>query len=433
MCSDPNLSPNFTPLSMATLCIYTRLYSSRLFSTEIIIAGAGVSGLAFAIALHKQWTTGNPTAPPPNITILERDTCCSPPNRHGYSLSLRSDAPSHGIQALQKLGVLDAFIEASIPTGKGRFCVWDATRGFEAPLVKVGGGVPEGLPVAGLRIQRRKIREVLVSAVERTRIKIEWGNAVEDVRVRGDVGKVDVFTKSGETRTCDLLIAADGAGSRVRSILRPMDKLRSLDIRIFGGTARWDGAPPAPVNVNWGIVANGQGESLFVSPMDETSALWAFSFRAEQKSEDKSAEEIMQQVRALQHKFPPLFEEMLDRTEMSNVMAFDARDKDPFRHEASDGPVIYLGDANHAVSPFAGNGANLALSDAWDLVESLLGASSLTEAVSKYDAIMVPRAASVIKQSHFTIWVAHSTGWAWWGWKMVVGGIGWLVSFMSKE
>src|ERR1700761_7628936 len=97
-----------------------------LCNQKIIIAGAGMSGLALAIALHKQWPSIS-AGSPPELIIYERDDAEDAIGRQGYSLSLRSDPPG-GIQALQKLGILDAMVEASVTSVNeqgGGFCMWD--------------------------------------------------------------------------------------------------------------------------------------------------------------------------------------------------------------------------------------------------------------------------------------------------------------------
>lgn len=80
-----------------------------------MVAGAGISGLAFAFSLHKLWLSKSlDSAPPPLITLYKRDSCAVLEGREGYGLSLRNDRPSKGIQALQKMGLLDRMLEASI-------------------------------------------------------------------------------------------------------------------------------------------------------------------------------------------------------------------------------------------------------------------------------------------------------------------------------
>lgn len=121
-------------------------------------------------------------------------------------------------------------------------------------------------------------------------------------------------------------------------------------------------------------------------------------------------------------------------TDPASITYLPARDKLPFRHvgdrrgkSKSEGdvagldlPVVFLGDANHAVSPFAGNGANLALKDGWDLAECLLqqpcrggadaGRLSLEDSIRSYDARAYPRAVKTLEASRWRIKMAHSTG-----------------------
>jgi 2-polyprenyl-6-methoxyphenol hydroxylase-like FAD-dependent oxidoreductase len=81
--------------------------------------------------------------------------------------------------------------------------------------------------------------------------------------------------------------------------------------------------------------------------------------------------------------------------------------------------VVFLGDANHAVTPFAGSGACLAMSDGWDLAEQLTKHEELDAALKAYDKLSVPRAKRILKFSHFTIQFGHGKGW--WTWVLVIG------------
>jgi len=197
----------------------------------------------------------------------------------------------------------------------------------------------------------------------------------------------------------------------------------------MGGTAVYPPgeSPPSPVDRDWGLMPlNEKRSALFFSPVGPNTALWSLSYRSEtpvkaQKPPvtDEVANAILKEVRDRGANFPPLFHELVNRTHKESIMVFNARDKQAFAHDASTigafaPDVIFIGDANHAVSPFAGNGANMALCDGWDLVEQLLKSTSVEEAVKNYDDMVVPRANKVLGMSHIGIAVGHSEGWRLW-------------------
>jgi 2-polyprenyl-6-methoxyphenol hydroxylase-like FAD-dependent oxidoreductase len=182
------------------------------------------------------------------------------------------------------------------------------------------------------------------------------------------------------------------------------------------GAAIYEDKPvPAPVNRSWGMLLKGNGTSAFVSPMDEHTGLWSVHARTTTNnspwlaSTDSDIQSLLSEAHRRTEGYTPLLGELIGRTDPSLIRTFDARDKMPIKHDLNM-PVVSVGDANHAVSPFAGNGANLALTDGWDLATQLCQSESFAEAVEKFDAYAIPRSRTVIRQSHFTIAVAFSTG-----------------------
>ena len=404
-----------------------------LSGKTIIISGAGIAGLSLAVALHKQWQSLPPdTNPPPTLKIFERDTLDAVDPRGGYSLSLRSDSPSYGIQTLQKMGILDDMIDAAVPLpndGKGSAGIW---VGDMRRVLKMSAKVPEGLPVGGLRIVRGKIRRVLVDAIED---KIHWGVACVGavVRERG----VEVSLSDGRVEECDYLVVCDGASSKLRSVLRPEEKLQPLGVSIVMAASKYDDKPlPTPVDSSWGLVLAGNGTVAFISPMDEHTALWSLSRRLKPQESAKppfseaQIAEIMDEARQLSTDYPPLLQDLISRTDPQSLRRFDAKDKEAIRHDASV-PVVFISDASHAVTPFAGNGANLAIADAWDLAAKLCGSTSFSEAVQEFDAVAIPRAKSVLDQSHLLVGAVLSKGWKFWMFTWVVWGLNLL--FGSKD
>jgi 2-polyprenyl-6-methoxyphenol hydroxylase-like FAD-dependent oxidoreductase len=300
--------------------------SHFLSGKKIIISGAGIAGLSFAVALHKQWQSlPQDTNPPPTLEIFERDTLDAVDSRGGYSLSLRSDSPSYGIQTLQKMGILDDMINAAVPLAngeKGSACIWDEKL---RRLLKISAKVPKGLPVGGLRILRGKIRRVLTNALED---KINWGVSCVGAVV-GERG-VEVSLSNGKIKKCDYLVVCDGASSKLRSVLRPEEQLQPLGVSIIMAASKYDDKPrPTPVNSSWGLVLRGNGTAAFISPMDEHTALWSLSRRLEPRESanppfsDAQIAEIMDEARQLSTNYPALIQDLISRTDPLSLRRFD--------------------------------------------------------------------------------------------------------------
>lgn len=385
---------------------------------KIIVAGAGIAGLSFVVALRKQWLSLPPSLHPPTIVLYERDPKDFGVEREGYTISIRSDANATGLQALRNLGLLDDMLAQSI-TGvqdnPGSFVLWDKHWN---DVLRARVRTPENLPVPGMRIKRSVLRRILLDAVPGDD-EIRWGTACSSAAKLAS-GKIEVRLSNGQTDECDLLVAADGSRSKLRASFRPDDTLDYAGAVCVMGTARFpERDPPPPTHRDWGMYLSGTGIGLFVSPVDEHSALWSLSYLSPTPSEiprqplsREQADRVLQNVLDNGKDLTEPFSTLVKATDVATLGMLNTLDKAPFAH-TGDAPVVFIGDANHAVSPFAGAGANLALADGWDLAAQLCSSdsSSLAGALAAYDELSMPRARTVRRYSHLAIGLAHCTGW----------------------
>ncbi|KAL1855066.1 3'-5' RNA exonuclease complex component [Paecilomyces lecythidis] len=409
---------------------------------NVIIVGCGIAGLAFPLALRKQWPEEY-IDEFPNVTIYERDCRETHPGREGYSISIRGDNMGSGIQTLHKMGLLERMLQVSI-TGtsksesKGKFTLWDLDW---QPLLSIAGPTTDGdLPATSMRIRRDALRQVMIDALEALLPEgsIHWETTCTKVepqpsKVKVTVGRNNAVDSSDVEKECDILIVADGAGSKIRTQLRPEDRLSFRGIVCLAGVARFpEGEVPKPMDRNWGGVLGAGPLGLFVSPVDARSALWNLSYRADQPRQrlsaplsDDQANELLHEALDRAKPFKEPTQTLIKATDPATMAVYNAMDKQPFSHDANS-KVIFIGDSNHAMSPFAGNGANMALMDAWDLAlqlsKSMPTSSSssldLGPALKAYDEMSIPRSSKAINRSHWSISVLHSAGITFWAYKI---------------
>ena len=408
-----------------------------LADKHIIVAGAGIAGLAFVRALDLYWPDG---VTKPKVTMYEKREDTDFAQREGYSISIRSDRMSGGMQALQRLGLLDQILAASITGqhgGRGSFRIWDANWKtvveFNQPKTP-----PDGLPGNSMRIARYVLRKQLQAGLPST-TTLHSGTGCASATALPD-GRMRIVLTDGSTADCNLLIAADGANSKIRASLRPHDTLSFAGATMITGISQFPEGLPSIIKEDHGALIGGNGNSLFVSPVDDTSAVWSISFLSDEPRERlrglaavKAQDRILNEARARGDVFAEPFTQLVDATNASQLMVVNAMDKMPIAHSEMTSEqqhaVVFIGDANHAVSPFAGNGANIALMDAVELAVELCNSQDLKTAVTAYDAKSIPRAKRTVKTSHQTISMIHSTGWKSWLWIGMLHGVNFLMSF----
>jgi 2-polyprenyl-6-methoxyphenol hydroxylase-like FAD-dependent oxidoreductase len=382
---------------------------------KIIIIGAGISGLAFALALRKTWPKeyGDDY---PSVIIYERDGKEPSAGREGYSISIRGDPAGRGMQVLQKLDLLESMLPVSAAgTRQSAFTLWNMNW---VPLWEMSGEVAtdDDLPAPAIRIARALLRQIMIDAIDE-QDAIHWETPCTKVELSQENGRVSAYLGNGDVDECDLLIVADGANSKIRNQLRPTDNLSFRGVVGISGTSRFpEGTVPKPIDRSWGRVLGGGGVGLFMSPVDDKSGLWNLSYLTDQQRErirhpipEDQAQSLVQEVLERGKCFTEPFPTMVKATDPTTLMIFNAMDKQPFGHDAHL-PAIFLGDSNHAMSPFAGNGANMALRDGWDLAEQLSKSGSLASVLKAYDCLSIPRSSGAIRQSHWKISLFHATG-----------------------
>lgn len=308
-----------------------------------IVSGAGVAGLALAGRLALDgWS----------VDVLERAPA---PRRAGYLV----DFFGLGFDAADRLGLLPALRERAESYPEVRAV--DSTGRVRARLpISV---VEQAAGGRYLTILRPQIVEALLAALP-DGVRMRWGAQVETVHDEG--GRVSVLLSSGERLEGDLLVGADGVGSRVRQLVwGPHERF----VRPVGDliAAAWTGDDPELAADLGGRVAM-QVEldrQLVVAPLGATGVTGFAVLRGVAERDARAAVIGMGVLgrRAVRSATEPY----LDRVAQTVV--------EPWVR----GRIVLLGDAAGAVSLLAGQGASMAIAGAERLAEELAFARHATD------------------------------------------------------
>ncbi|MCK2215318.1 FAD-dependent monooxygenase [Actinomadura sp. ATCC 31491] len=325
-----------------------------------IVAGAGIGGLAAAVGLLRGgW----------DVTVLER---APELGEVGAGWSFAPNA----LRAADALGVGEEFRACSVPTEAGATMrLPDGTY-----LMRFQ---PDADPPL-LANHRADLQRVLARHVPAERIRT--GAEVTGVRQDGD--GVTVTCRDGGELRADLLVGADGIHSTVRRRVWP-----DAPEPVFQRILCWRGVTePGAVRAVRGFQTWGRGARFGAHPLTAERVFWFLTVRQEQPGLrfDDDLGEVAARTRGWHEPIPAL----LAATPPGAVLCHDIHDLDPLPSYA-EGRVALLGDAAHAMTPFLAQGACQALEDAVVLAAEAATASSVPQALARYDQARRPRTQQV--------------------------------------
>ncbi|ETS87233.1 hypothetical protein PFICI_01061 [Pestalotiopsis fici W106-1] len=202
---------------------------------KVLIVGGGIAGPALAHWLSRIGA---------NITLIER----SPEKRaSGQQLDLRAQ----GIPVMKKMGIEAAIRAASVPE-KGMQVVDNEGRvKFQFPVGKPGSG--KQFFTSEFEIMRRDFVQILYGLTEnQPNVQHLYNTTVTDFTQDDESdpnGKVHVTFGDGRKEDFDLVVAADGTGSRTRKIMLGPD---APDPRHrLGGNIAFFSIPSDPSDSDW--------------------------------------------------------------------------------------------------------------------------------------------------------------------------------------
>ena len=339
----------------------------------IAIIGAGLGGLVLARVLHVRGI---------EAAVYELDD--SPAARtQGGMLDIHEDS---GQAALRAAGLYEEFRALVHPSGEAmRILDKDAMVRLEEADDGTGGR-PE--------IDRGDLRGLLLGALPEGTVR--WGAKVTGARPLGG-GRHEVTLADGSVFTTDLLVGADGAWSRIRPLLSDAEPaytgvsfveadLRDADLRHPVSAEVVGGGMLFALGAGRGFLAHRETDgSLHVYAALEVPEEWLDGIDCTDTEAAKAA--VLDHFADWDKSLRALIADADGSLVPRRIHAL------PVGHRWERVPgVTLLGDAAHLMSPFAGEGANLAMLDGAELGLALAAHPGATEAaLAAYEEKLFPR------------------------------------------
>jgi 2-polyprenyl-6-methoxyphenol hydroxylase-like FAD-dependent oxidoreductase len=368
---------------------------------KVLIAGAGLGGLCLAHALRRAGV---------EVQVLERRPGpADQPASYGIHLN------GHGLAALHACipeANWEQLVAAAVPAP-------DVVRFHDEHLRTLAVLDNEPLDIPADAITRRRavsrgaLRDALLLGLNtETRTAddvIRWNRAVTGYRHTPD-GRIAVQCfDDGTEEACDLLVAADGANSRIRGQRLPGLSRRELGILNIAGRAPLtpdlvrelpatliDGAVNniVPRHPGWMFVSTWHLDTADTdsAPRPRSAAVWAWVGDQADYPRDVGTwtpAQLHDHVKDRTADWSPAIRRLLDHTDTTTVAPVPLRTM-PILEPWEPSRVTLLGDAIHNMTPMAGIGANTALRDAAELADALLtpGTADLTTRIGTYEQNM---------------------------------------------
>jgi 2-polyprenyl-6-methoxyphenol hydroxylase-like FAD-dependent oxidoreductase len=337
----------------------------------VIVVGAGVGGLAAAVALQRAGI---------DVVVLERARELKP---LGAGLHLWANA----LAALEQIGVGERVRAAGTVLERTRFLTSVGRPIADWESGEIGRRL--GAPTVG--VSRSDLHAALLAAFDRSALRL----GADCTAFTQDSAGVTVQCTDGTTERGDVVVGADGIGSFVRTQLLGPAPPRYAGHTGWRTIVEHDGDLEPKDEFR---LYSGRGARFATYPVGSGRLYWLAVVHAAPAGRDEPGRG---KANVLAHfgDFCQPVPAIVEAAAEERIIRGDIVDRRPIR-KWGEGRVTLLGDAAHAMTPNLAQGAGLSIEDGVALGKSLAGGHDVVKALRDYEAGRVKRAAGMVRVSH---------------------------------
>ena len=361
-------------------------------SRQVVVAGAGVAGLTAALALAARGF---------GVRIYERSPVLQ---EVGAGLQLSPNAT----RILDGLGVLDHVMPMAVRPEA--VVLRDAATLIERARVPLGNHAERRWNAPYLVVHRADLQKALLTRVAQVpEITLATGTAVTSAAPRAGTLAISIEKDgTGSETEAELFVAADGVWSSNRRLVGPGERSR------FSGELAWRTtiALDSEAGQQFEAIASTDCVTTFLHsgfhmvayPVRAGSAINLVAFTpgkaiAEQWSGEADPDDLKRAMRGT----APALLRLVDVAGTWTIWPLHTVDASkPWTTER----MALIGDAAHAMTPFAAQGAAMAIEDAYTLAAALASAAPLGE----WEAARKQRVSKVARRGALNHLAWHAAG-----------------------
>ena len=334
---------------------------------RIAIAGAGIGGLAAGLCLARVGLRS---------TIFERAEALE---EVGAGLQLSPNA----LSVMDRLGLLEALRKVGVAADRVELLAHRSGRRIAEVPVHSADGTPY------LSIHRAELQAVLLAAVRaEPAITLTLGSELRQMAT--DDAKIELSFGGGGPERFDLLIGADGVRSTVA-------RLSDLAPAAPTGATAWRTTIDGDAAASFGAAGQVAGIRAWLGPARHAVAYPVRAGRAvnlvliaPSRPPEADGRHDVQDLISGFSRWDPRLAALVDAAPAPTPWPlFGAPAQRPY--VVGQGRVVLLGDAAHAMAPYAAQGAAMAIEDAAVLAEALAETDDPRLAARRYEAERRPR------------------------------------------